>query len=237
MASTRSEKLGPSDAERLLAAIAAGVEQAPGSGRPEAILREHVQPVLQSILAERGVRSRPRDELTLAVPLPAEVSTLDAPLDARGRADAVYNRFVIEFEPPGSLRQSVVHSATRHAVDQVQQYLRGIAQQTGLSIERFAGCAFDGTWLVYVTSDRGSWHVAPPVRASPATLGALIDTLQSMATGRGFTAENLYEDFGRESEAAQGAVQSLVAIFEQQQASGRAAFARHAKGQPTAARP
>ena len=89
---------------------------------------------------------------------------LDAPLDTLGRADAIYNRFVIEFEPPGSLRPSIQHSATKHAVTQVQQYLRGLAEETGLSMERLAGCAFDGSWIVYVMWERGAWRDMRPIR-------------------------------------------------------------------------
>ena len=92
------------DIQRLESAIREGTIHAEGSGRPEAVLREHVQPVLAEILQGRGARSRARDEFTLAVPSTANADLLDAPLDTRGRADAIYNRFVIEFEPPGSLR-------------------------------------------------------------------------------------------------------------------------------------
>jgi len=38
-----------------------------------------------------------------------------------GRADAVYNRFVIEYEPPGSLRKELAARPNQHAVAQVKQ--------------------------------------------------------------------------------------------------------------------
>ena len=205
----------------LLEAVQTGIALARGSGKPEAVLREHVQPALKSILSARGVRQSARDEVTLAVPDPTTASVLDAPLDTVGRADAVYNRFVIEFEPPGSLRPSVVHSKTRHAVQQVQQYLRGVADESGLHLERLAGCAFDGGWIVYVTWERGAWQVARPLRVNPSTLTGFVDTIQSLASGRGFTAANLYEDFGRESEAAQSVVTALFDVFERGKASSR----------------
>ena len=46
-----------SDIERLEAAIREGISRAGGSGRPEAVLREHVQPVLAEILRELGTNS------------------------------------------------------------------------------------------------------------------------------------------------------------------------------------
>ena len=207
--------------QRLEAAIREGISRAGGSGRPEAILREHVQPVLAEILKQRGARSKARDEFTLSVPSTANATLLDAPLDTRGRADAIYNRFVIEFEPPGSLRPSVQHSATKHAVTQVQQYLRGLAEETGLPMERLAGCAFDGSWIVYVMWERGTWRDMRPLRVDRASLAPLVDSLESLATGRGLTADNLKEDFGPDADNARTAIQALYRVFDPGPPSGR----------------
>jgi hypothetical protein len=78
----------------LPSAIHEGVQAAAGSGRPEAVLRERVQPALAELLRARGLRSRSRDEFQLVVPTEEEAAILDAPLETSGRADAVYNRFV-----------------------------------------------------------------------------------------------------------------------------------------------
>src|SRR5690349_17637971 len=93
-ASTRGRTTG---AGQVLAALRAGCQAAEGSGRPEAVLREHVQPALASALEAPGLRSTARDEVLLDVPSEAEAEVLDAPLTTSGRADAIYNRFVIEF--------------------------------------------------------------------------------------------------------------------------------------------
>ena len=203
-----------SDLQRLESAIREGISRAEGSGRPEAVLREHVQPVLEDMLRERGARSRARDEFTLTVPSTANSALLDAPLDTQGRADAIYNRFVIEFEPPGSLRPSIQHSATKHAVSQVQQYIRGLAEETGLPMERLAGCAFDGSWIVYVMWERGAWRDMRPLRIDRASLAPLVDNLVSLATGRGLTADNLEEDFGPHAELAAETMQALYRVFD-----------------------
>ena len=210
-----------SDIQRLELAIREGTSQAEGSGRPEAVLREHVQPVLEEILQERGARSSARDEFTLAVPSTANADLLDAPLDTTGRADAIYNRFVIEFEPPGSLRPSIQHSATKHAVAQVQQYLRGLAEETGLPMERLAGCAFDGSWLIYVMWERGTWRGMRPLRVDRASLAPLVDSLESLASGRGLTADNLQEDFGPDADNARATIQALYRVFDPGSPSGR----------------
>lgn len=196
-------------ADRLYEAVQEGIARAATEGPPEAVLRAAVEPAFEEALRERGARARRRAEVHLAVPAEDAADVLDAPLASKGRADAIFNRFVIEFEPPGSLRLSVMHSHTQHAVRQVQQYLRGVSDEDKLPIERLAGCAFDGTWIVYVTAEQGSWNVQPPVRADPAALQALVDTLESLAAGRGLTAENLAEDFGRTSEVAADTVKAL----------------------------
>lgn len=190
-----------------------GIASAGEGGRPEAVLRDAVEPALEAALRERGARARRRAEVHLDVPAEEAAASLDAPLSSRGRLDAIFNRFVIEFEPPGALRPSVIHSGTRHAVSQVQQYLRGVADETGLPLERLAGCAFDGTWIVYVTAPQNEWQVQRPLRVDSDALRALVDTLESLAAGRGLTAENLEEDFGRDSDAASTAVAALVGVL------------------------
>jgi len=203
----------PPALDALVDAVAEGIAAASGSGRPEAVLREHVQPALTRILGELGVRSQGRDEVTLAVPAETDADEVDAPLDSAGRADALYNRFVIEFEPPGSLRASSIHSATAHAVDQVKQYLRGVADDTGLPLERLAGCAFDGSWIVYVQGDSEGFRVERPQPVDRDSLGRFVRTLESLASGRGLTADNLNEDFGRDSAAAKTFLAATTDVF------------------------
>jgi len=216
-------KLGTSDQDidRLFAAVKQGCVGASGSGKPEAMLRQHVQPVLEIALNNRGARATARNEAYLEIPTGAEAAALDAPLTTTGRVDAIYNRFVIEFEPPASLRPSVIHSATRHAVTQVQQYLQGVAHESRLSLERLAGCAFDGHWIVYVTWERGDWRIARPQRVDKDSLRALVETLASLSVGRGLTAVNLDEDFGRSSNTAKTAMHALVSPFSYGTLSGR----------------
>lgn len=193
----------------LLASVKRGCADSVGSGRPEAVLREAVQPVLEALLNRPGQPARVHNEARLMVPAPSEAHMLDAALTSVGRADAVYNRFVVEFEPPGSLRPSLMHSATKHALTQVKQYLRGVSDRDGLALERLAGCAFDGTWIVYVSWERGAWQETRPRSVDVDALRALIDALASLATGRGLTADNLDQDFGRQSECARRLVPAL----------------------------
>lgn len=210
--------------EVLQEAVERGCREAVGSGRPEATLREAVQPALATLLSGAGFRSAAHNEATLSVPTPFEADDLDAPLASEGRADAIYNRFVIEFEPPGSLRPSLMHSATRHALGQVKQYLRGVAERDGLALERLAGCAFDGNWIAYVSFERGGWQETRPRPVDREALQALLDTLGSLSTGRGLTADNLDQDFGRTSECARRMVPLLFGVLVGAQGRSRSMF-------------
>ncbi|MBA7596780.1 hypothetical protein ES703_03769 [subsurface metagenome] len=209
------------DLDRLSQAVNEGCSKASGSGKPEAVLREHVQLVLGEALRNRGARATARNEAVLVVPPSSEAAMLDAPLTAVGRADAIYNRFVIEFEPPDSLRPSVAHSATRHAIEQVQQYLQGIAHVSHIKLDRLAGCAFDGRWIIYVTWERGDWRITRPQRVDRSSLRALVETLVSLSEGRGLTAENLDEDFGRKSDMGRIVIGTLIDPFLKGTVSGR----------------
>lgn len=206
----------------LLSAIARAKLEAPDSGRPEMVLREAVQPILQHALEVVGVRSLPWDELPLSVPSIDLANVLDAPLESRGRADAVYNRFIIEFEPPGSLRPSVQHSATRHAVQQVQQYLRGLAESQRLPLARLSGCAFDGDLIVYVIWTRSGWSVSRPQRVDADSLEQMLSSIVNLATGRGLTVHNLKEDFGPDSDVARACISAMFSIFSEGEATHRA---------------
>ena len=78
---------------------------------PEKAVRSEA-PKIAAALREAGDRARNEAELRTAITriIGDFTEQLDLDLDLReeytlinGRADAVYNRFVVEYEPPGSL--------------------------------------------------------------------------------------------------------------------------------------
>jgi len=71
----------------------------------EADFRRHIDQLLEEFCAEAELDTQARAEYTLAT----------------GRADAVFNRLVIEYERPGTLSDSLSHPATDHAVKQVKR--------------------------------------------------------------------------------------------------------------------
>ena len=80
--------------------VAREIHDAAEKAHNEAEFRTAVARTIESLAEELDLRLSLREEYTL--------------LDS-GRADAVYNRFVIEYEPPGSLRTSNSYRTNQHA--------------------------------------------------------------------------------------------------------------------------
>lgn len=83
------------------------------SAPTEADFRQRIDPLLVEFCVEVGVTPLAHAEYTLAT----------------GRADAVFNRLVIEYERPGVLKKSP-DAATSHAIQQVKNYLEGLAKKS-----------------------------------------------------------------------------------------------------------
>jgi hypothetical protein len=92
-------------------------------------LFETCQALAPQKLSEAAFR-RPIDNLLEEFAQKAGLGPLlrvERTLTGRGRADAVLNRLVIEYEQPGKLSPNLTDTATAHAVDQVKRYLAGLA--------------------------------------------------------------------------------------------------------------
>jgi SAM-dependent methyltransferase len=130
-----------------------------------------------------------------------------------GRADAVFNRLVIEYERPGVLTKSLDKGGTRHAVEQVKTYLRGQAQKNRQTLERLAGVAYDGYYLVFVRYLNERWIVEPPVEANSHALARFLTWLAGLASGIALTAENLNRDFSIEQLRTQNVLREFYAAL------------------------
>lgn len=97
----------------------------------EALVRQHaLQIALEITLAASQAHNEP--DLVAAVERSLEhfAATVDIELRherertlVNGRADAVYNRLVIEYEPPRSLHMTNGARTNQHAIAQVKQYV------------------------------------------------------------------------------------------------------------------
>ncbi|GAB4577495.1 MAG: N-6 DNA methylase [Anaerolineales bacterium] len=118
---------------------------------------------------------------------------------ATGRADAVYNRFIIEYEPPGSLRNQLSHGHTQHAVQQVKDYIEGVAKAEKHERDRLLGVAMDGHFFIFVRYHEGHYIVEEPLAANSASTERFLRSLFSLTSGRALIPENLVEDFGSQN--------------------------------------
>ncbi len=160
----------------------------------EADFRRAIDPLLDEFCAAIGVRPMAHAEYTLAT----------------GIADAVFNRLVIEYERPGVLKPSL-DAATRHSVQQVKDYLVGLAGKERQGVERLAGVAFDGCYFVFVRYVSGKWTEEPPVAAQPPAIERFLTWLAGLASGIALTSENLHRDFAIDQPRTQAALRSLFA--------------------------
>ncbi|MEM2591085.1 MAG: hypothetical protein QXI60_00700, partial [Thermofilaceae archaeon] len=144
----------------------------------EADFRRVVDRMLEEFCAEIGLNPQVRTEYTLAT----------------GRADAVFNRLVIEYERPGVLKDPP-DAATHRAVQQVKGYITGLAKKGGHKLERLAGVVFDGYFIIFVRYIRGQWTVEGPFGVNPHSLEWFLTWLAGLSSGIALTSENLTRDF------------------------------------------
>jgi hypothetical protein len=130
-------------------------------------------------------------------------------LTGRGRADAVLNRLVIEYEQPGKLSPNLTDTATAHAVDQVKRYLASLAKEDRHQLTRLAGIAFDGQYIVFVRYYAGKFQIERPVEANLPALQRLLQWLSGTGPGIALTAHNLHRDFAMEQLRTQKILHAL----------------------------
>ncbi|MGQ9823285.1 MAG: N-6 DNA methylase, partial [Thermogutta sp.] len=141
---------------------------------------------------------------------------LDIPLLAReertlatGRADATYNRMVIEYEAPGRLRDNVNHSATAHAIQQAKDYVEGVARQERQHIHRLIGVVIDGCYFIYVRKVEGHWTDPEVEPVNEQSVARFLRLLVSLTSGKALLPDNLVQDFGSNTIYAQRIASSL----------------------------
>ncbi|MBI4675789.1 MAG: N-6 DNA methylase [Chloroflexi bacterium] len=133
----------------------------------------------------------------------------------RGRADAVYNRFVIEFEPPRSITRSNTNAKNAHAIRQVKDYIESISKSERHALERIAGAVMDGEWLIFVRWIEGKWRIEEPVAVNPASVQTLLKYIVSLTTELALTPENLLRDFGENTTVARSMVSAMYQTLTQ----------------------
>ncbi len=173
--------------------IALKIRQIARLSRNEAELRSNLGYLFKDIAKTLNVKLIPREEYTLA----------------SGRADAVFNRIVIEYKAPGFLKPSLNSRNTAHAVEQLKNYLKDLSKRDRRRRERLMGIILDGYFYVFIRYHTGEFSVDGPFEVNPRSTEKFLRILLSLSSGRALISDNLVEDFGSESELVRSAVRAL----------------------------
>jgi len=135
-----------------------------------------------------------------------------------GRADAVYNRLVVEYEPPRSLRPKNSYRANQHAMGQVKTYISELSRRERHKPDRLAGVVLDGSWFIFVRHKDGKWLEEEPIPVSPSSTARFLKLLASLSTELALTPENLVRDFGENAPVARRSVSTFYRALHQNDA-------------------
>jgi hypothetical protein len=186
--------------------IANVIIEAARASRNEAEFRKQFSRVVEDFAKELDIPVLAHEEYTLAT----------------GRADAAYNRLILEYEPPGSLRPSLTHKHTAHAVRQVKDYIEGVAERERQRIHRLVGVALDGHYYIFVRNVDGHFLVEEPVQVNEHTTDRFLRLLVSLTSGKALLPDNLIADFGSHTltaeRAAKGFYDALSATLQKEPA-------------------
>ncbi len=157
-------------------------------------LQESLDHLLNEFCGEAGLNPLARQEYSLAT----------------GRADAIFNRMVIEYKQPGRLSERLSHEPTRQAVEQAKRYIKELARQQRLESGRLAGIVLDGRYIIFIRYTAGRFAEEPPAPIRRESLERMLRWLAGLASGIALTAENLTQDFSIEQLRTQKVLRALM---------------------------
>lgn len=126
-----------------------------------------------------------------------------------GCADAVYNRLIIEYEPPLSLRQNNNYRANQHAIEQLKRYIEGLVRRERHRPERLAGVVLDGSYFIFIRNKEGVWHIDDPLKVDTYSTEFFLKLISSLSTELALIPENLVRDFGENTIVSRNVVSCL----------------------------
>jgi len=169
------------------------IKEAAQTSNNEAEFKTKVALLIKEVASKVGLNLHVREEYTLI----------------NGRADAVYNRLIIEYEPPRSLRQNNSFRTNQHAISQLKGYIEGLVRRERHRPERLAGVVFDGAYFIFVRSKEGIWHIDPPLKVDDYSSEYFLKLLFSLSSELALIPENLVRDFGENTVVSRKVVSSL----------------------------
>lgn len=126
-----------------------------------------------------------------------------------GRADTIYNRFIIEWEKPGSLTANNASRANHHTIGQIKDYVETFWFRNRQAPGRVVGCCTDGRYFIFATKPDHNWNVSDPVAVDEQSCRKFLDYFFSLHSGIALLPEYLAEDFSAENIRTQRAVRAL----------------------------
>ena len=189
------------DLDMTYAQIASSIEKAAliagkTPHNPEAKLRELVSPLWQEFLKKQQLTLafEPRDEYVLA----------------NGTPDTVYNRLILEYKKPGTIKAD--NEKNRVVIAKVQGYIDDLAKKEGWKAERLLGVAFDGEMFLFIRKGR-RWIVQNPVAVTSESVEYFLTNLVKLTGGLPLLPEYLIRDFAVGITAESAAVKAIKAFY------------------------
>jgi len=130
-------------------------------------------------------------------------------LGTSGRADTIYNRFIVEWEKPASFRPSNNALKNSESITQVKKYGDSLYWRTRERAGRIVGCCTDGHYFIFLSKPAHDWIANEPVPVTPETCQRFLDYFFSLASGVALIPEYLSEDFSSENVRTQRCVHAL----------------------------
>jgi len=181
--------------------LALQIQQAATSSHNEAEFRTKITRYIDDLAGELKLPIYPREEYTLL----------------EGRADAVYNRLVLEYKAPGVLRESNSYKSNKDKIEKVKDYIRGLVRRERHKPERLAGAILDGNYFIFLRSKEGIWHIDSPLKVDDYSTEYFLKLLTSLSKELALIPENLVKDFGENTTVSRKAVSSLYKALTETQ--------------------
>jgi len=166
--------------------------------------REGIEQYLMKLAQDAEIELVPHTEVTLGT---------------SGRADTIYNRFIVEWKQPGLLKASNAATANSKGIAQLKGYVETFWFRNRQKPGRVVGCCTDGRYFIFATKPARDWEVSDPVAVDEQTCVRFLDYFFSLHSGIALLPEYLAEDFSAENQRTQRTVKALYQSLERHASS------------------
>jgi len=173
--------------------LANEIKKAASRSNNEADLRTKITQLIENLAYKLHLNLNLREEYTLI----------------NGRADAVYNRLIIEYEHPKTLHENNSNRTNQHAINQIKTYINGLVRRERHKPERLAGVVLDGSYFIFVRHKEETWYIDSPLRVDNYSSEYFLKLLTSLSTELALIPENLIRDFGENTAVSRKVVGNI----------------------------